>query len=288
MKKVVANIREYSKDYFKKAGMKSLVLGVSGGIDSAVVAALMYPVAKELSIPLIGISLPSDSNNKDETERAIVVCKHFTTHMTEYFIDADTDELLNGHAILERCIPNTQEVLDKDVKIIKGNTMARIRMIHLYNIARLTGGLVLSTDNRTEYLLGFWTLHGDVGDFGPIQNLSKQEVYEIADYLVNKEIKDLQAGSAMTRCIDAVPTDGLGISESDFEQLGVLSYNEAEDILEGYLSLKNKEVKSVYEKLKFEDMKKHPVVKRHESTYYKRDNPHNIPLEMIYKGSIDE
>lgn len=56
---------------------------------------------------------------------------------------------------------------------------ARCRMMYLYDIASRHKGLVMSTDNQTEYQLGFWTIHGDVGDFDPIQDLWKTEVYEL-------------------------------------------------------------------------------------------------------------
>lgn len=67
--------------------------------------------------------------------------------------------------------------------IANGNIQARCRMIHLYDIASIRKGLVMSTDNQTEYQLGFWTIHGDVGDFDPIQDLWKTEVYGLANYL---------------------------------------------------------------------------------------------------------
>jgi len=64
---------------------------------------------------------------------------------------------------------------------------ARIRMILLYDLAGGNDGMVLSTDNYTEYLLGFWTLHGDVGDFGMIQSLWKTEVYDMVEWIRDNE-----------------------------------------------------------------------------------------------------
>lgn len=61
----------------------------------------------------------------------------------------------------------------KRTPIADGNIQARLRMIYLYNLASIHKGLVMSTDNQTEYQLGFWTIHGDVGDFDPIQDLWK-------------------------------------------------------------------------------------------------------------------
>lgn len=69
------------------------------------------------------------------------------------------------------------EEMPNRTPIANGNLQARCRMIHLYDLAGIHGGLVMSTDNQTEYQLGFWTIHGDVGDFDPIQDLWKTEVY---------------------------------------------------------------------------------------------------------------
>lgn len=109
----------------------------------------------------------------------------------------------------------------------------------------------MSTDNQTEYQLGFWTIHGDVGDFDPIQDLWKTEVYELAEWLRMKYVKanqghadcyhDMGASQkeyAITQSIALTPTDGLGISNSDLEQIGAKSYDEVDDILSRYIPFK--------------------------------------------------
>lgn len=108
----------------------------------------------------------------------------------------------------------------------------------------------MSTDNQTEYQLGFWTIHGDVGDFDPIQDLWKTEVYGLAGYLFHKydmkakatslfygkeskECKDAIAkATAIHRSIALTPTDGLGISNSDLDQIGAKSYNDVDRVLQ--------------------------------------------------------
>ena len=113
----------------------------------------------------------------------------------------------------------------------------------------------MSTDNQTEYQLGFWTIHGDVGDFDPIQDLWKTEVYKLAEYIfykydseMRKEGKyytipnDLSAKmSAIKASIALTPTDGLGISNSDLDQIGAKSYNEVDDILKTLTSCESSE-----------------------------------------------
>lgn len=138
--------------------------------------------------------------------------------------------------------------------IANGNLQARCRMKHLYDIASIRKGLVMSTDNQTEYQLGFWTIHGDVGDFDPIQDLWKTEVYGLANYLRDRyKSKALEAlhndyketcdkyramSYAVYSSCKLIPTDGLGISNSDLEQIGAKSYDEVDDILSRYIPFK--------------------------------------------------
>lgn len=130
--------------------------------------------------------------------------------------------------------------------ISKGNIQARLRMIYLYNLASIHKGLVMSTDNQTEYQLGFWTIHGDVGDFDPIQGLWKTEVYELAKWLIGyyygcgikKEVdadgarKICDMCEAIKKSMSLTPTDGLGISNSDLDQIGAKSYYDVDRVLQ--------------------------------------------------------
>jgi NH3-dependent NAD+ synthetase len=121
-----------------------------------------------------------------------------------------------------------------------GNIKARLRMMYLYNLASIHRGCVLDTDNRTEHELGFWTIHGDVGDLNcGLIHLWKTEVYELAKYLLTgyeilatrtKEI-DL-AISALKESIALTPTDGNGVmSGGDCVQFGLDNYNQVDDVL---------------------------------------------------------
>jgi NH3-dependent NAD+ synthetase len=132
--------------------------------------------------------------------------------------------------------------------------------------------MVLSTDNWTELMLGFWTLHGDVGDYGMIQNLDKTEVYELAEYIVSdlRSKGATKKADALQTCIVAVPTDGLGITNSDLDQIQAETYQEVDTILHSYLDKRD---------ISF---KEHPVVLRHERTHFKRKNPVSIPRSKIF------
>ena len=248
---VVKKMRNALKKYIYDSKLESLVIGVSGGIDSALCCALARPVCNELGIPLIGRSIPMHTNKEDEISRAKdigeILCTDFkeVTRLNDTWLGFPQERTLKED--------------EHSRKIRIGNIMARIRMIYLYDVAQANKGMVLSTDNLTEMFLGFWTLHGDVGDYGMVQSLWKTEVYEMSEYLQENEgvlvLKD---------CIEATPTDGLGITNSDLDQIGASSYKEVDKILKSFI---------LHEKDTYGD---HPVIKRYHSTMFKRDNPLNL------------
>lgn len=266
---VITAIQDRIESYIQKHNIKSLVIGVSGGIDSALVCALVQPTCNKLKIPLYGRSLPIETNEPEEIERSRMVGKVFcddfvVVDLTDHYYHMkkiDDIEATRGGVIG----PITQED-----KIRFGNIKARMRMIYLYNLAARQKGMVLSTDNYTEYQLGFSTIMGDWGDYGCIQQLWKTEVYALARYMVNKyrthetDALDhpLLKAEALEACIEAVPTDGLGITNSDLDQLGAPTYTEVDLILKDYLANGNKSL-----------FCEHPVVKRHLASQFKRNWP---------------
>ena len=260
----VSNIRKELKNYIKSSNLKSLILGISGGIDSALCAALAKPVCEELNIPIIGRSITISSNKADEISRA--------KNIGEFYLNDFKDiNLTSTYNMLQMSVVEDVATANKDKKSFKirmGNIKARIRMIYLYELASKNRGMVLSTDNYTEYLLGFWTLHGDVGDYGMIQNLWKTEVYEMSRLLA-KNNSDKNQAKALLDCVTAVPTDGLGITNSDLDQIQADSYEEVDQILIDFIQNKSK---------KFEN---HPVIQRNKASNFKRINPYNIPRNSI-------
>ena len=255
------NIRQNLKEYIIKYNLKSLVLGISGGIDSALCAALAKPICDELGIKIIGRSITISTNKKEEIDRARMIGKAFCHDFKEVDLSNSFNELYKNIS---------EEISSDDIfeKINQGNAKARLRMIYLYDLARKNKGLVLSTDNYTELMVGFWSLHGDVGDYGMIQSLWKTEVYNLA-IEINSEQQDKLS---LKLCIDATPTDGLGITNSDLDQLGASSYAEVDGVLIKYLHGTPKEV---------DEVKNHEVIKRHLSTSFKRNNPYNIPISEL-------
>jgi len=287
--KAIANIRKELKDYLLKCNLQSLVIGISGGIDSCLCAALAYPVCDELNIPLIGRSLPTSTNAPDEIERARLTGKVFCNffdevNLAKYFenlSDLNTDPALSYITDLSIVIPEKDD--DKSFKIRNGNIKARLRMIYLYNLASKNRGIVLSTDNYTEYLLGFWTLHGDVGDYGMIQNLWKTEVYEMSQWMVENDCKFLDEQTALQLTINAMATDGLGVS--NLGDLGQIMPDWTGTSRDGYKEVDR--ILQLIEKLSYKnphhELDNHPVIQRHIKSEFKRHNPTNISRNLIIK-----
>lgn len=238
-------------EYVTSNNLKVMVLGISGGIDSTVVAAICHEVSKKTGIPLIGRSLPI-KNKSDEFDVSKLVGEAFCDEFKVFNLSSSYKSVLfdlcADTGLIKDCkgydwywVSDLEELAGR-TPIANGNIQARCRMIHLYDIASIRKGLVMSTDNQTEYQLGFWTIHGDVGDFDPIQDLWKTEVYELARWLVtryqniaefpNRECWENRAWKAIVESIKLIPTDGLGISNSDLEQIGAKDYATVDDILQ--------------------------------------------------------
>lgn len=192
----VTSIVNWLQAEFAKRGKAVAVVGVSGGIDSAVVATLCK---RAPTLRLVLLMIPSVASNPQSLQRA-----------------ERLSALLNVKPFLEylpamslRANPMTNREL--------GNLAARQRMIVLYHYASLSDGLVVGTSNKSEVMLGYGTLHGDIAcDIAPLANLYKTEVIELAKLLnVPQEI------------IDAVPSADLWPLQTDEGELG-FSYANAD------------------------------------------------------------
>lgn len=255
--------------------IKSMVVGMSGGIDSTLTAAVAKTACahkdlKNRNIKIIGISLPTMANKRGEYERARLSGQAFCHIFTEIDITRYVNQDVKAIKMLASLIPPIVDQTETQIKIRKGNLAARKRMVMLYDVAAANSGLVLSTDNFTEYMTGFWTLHGDVGDFGILQTLWKTEVYGLAAYLRDMQ-KDESVAKALDLSITAIPTDGLGITSSDFDQ--ICDGMTCETPQEQYYMVD----KILIDYLNKGDNCNDPVIKQHVKTKFKRCNPYNIP-----------
>ena len=233
-KQFVINSVDYLYNYIEDNRLQSLVLGISGGIDSTVVAAIASLACKQANISLIGRSLMCFTNNPEEIRAAQLVGNAFCTDFKEVPLErmyahiADELELNEG----------------KMTKLQAGNVKARLRMIYLYNLASIHKGCVLDTDNKSEHELGFWTIHGDVGDLNcGLVHLWKTEVFELAEYLM-EYYGDLLIESgglvpegsreyvAIAYSKKLIPTDGNGVAVGgDCSQFGLENYQQVDDVL---------------------------------------------------------
>ena len=229
-------------EYLIQNNIKAQVIGISGGIDSTVVAAICYEVSILTGIPLIGRSLPTTFNKKEETTSADLVGNAFCDDYKEVPISKlywTFSEVLIGYERFAQ------------TDLANGNIQARLRMIYLYNLASIHKGIVMDTDNLTENNLGYFTIHGDVGDFNPIGGLWKTEVFELAEFLAEKyssqsrffetdDIKEMDNSDyaryfAVVKSLKLKPTAGLGITNDDLEELGAESYEQVDNILKDIL-----------------------------------------------------
>ena len=244
--KVFSTLVKRTEDYICSNNLKCMVLGISGGIDSTVVAAICHEVSRQTGIPLIGRSLPTKHNKEGEKSAALLVGKAFCDDFKEVSIKYPYDAYLDF-----------LEGIDEDINpIADGNIQARLRMIYLYNFASVYRGLVMDTDNLTENNLGYFTIHGDVGDFNPIGGLWKTEVFELASYIrdnyyfeakVHSNPSLMEAASNKAIAIEASlklkPTAGLGITNSDLDEIGADSYEQVDYILQEILAWKKFKLK---------------------------------------------
>lgn len=208
--KVIAHIVDWLRDYAENAKCKGFVIGVSGGIDSAVTSTL----CAKTGLDLLCLEMPIHQG-KNQVTRAD---RHIDWLMESFpNVSRQPVDLTPVFDSLVGAFPKVDDEEERMMSL--ANTRARLRMTTLYYFAALKGYLVAGTGNKVEdFGVGFYTKYGDGGvDLSPIADLVKTEVYELGRVLgVNQDI------------MEAAPTDGLwGDSRTDEDQIGA-SYPELE------------------------------------------------------------
>ena len=208
--RVTEHIVNWLKNYALKAKVNGFVIGVSGGIDSAVTSAL----CAKTGLKLICVEMPIHQA-ESQVNRALDHINNLKKEFTN--VSSVKIDLTSTFEEFKTKIPSSENKQIVDLAL--ANTRARLRMTTLYYLAGLHGLLVAGTGNKVEdFGVGFYTKYGDGGvDLSPIADLLKSEVYELAAYL--NIIESIQK---------AAPTDGLfGDSRTDEDQIGA-TYDELE------------------------------------------------------------
>jgi len=208
-------IRRWIKKKVKSAGCAGVVIGISGGIDSATVAAL---AKKALEEEVLGLIMPCHSD-EDDLYYANIVIKSLGVKFKKIDLTSIYDKLI--------------EVLGKGDRLAQANLKPRLRMLTLYYFANNLNYLVAGTGNKSEIMTGYFTKYGDGGvDILPIGGLLKREVRELAKELgIPKEI------------IERPPSAGLWPGQTDEGEMGI-TYNELDSAISALEEKKAKNIKA--------------------------------------------
>ena len=219
-------IVNWIKNYTKSIKMQpvSLIIGVSGGVDSALTSTL----CAKTGLKTIAISMPIKQNPSQHN----LSLRHLE-YLKKNFDNVDT-KIIDLDNIF-KSFESTMKEFDNELAY--ANSRSRLRMVTLYQVAQSNNGIVVGTGNKVEdFGVGFYTKYGDGGvDISPIADCSKSDVWDLAREI--GVIKDI---------IDAAPTDGLwDDSRNDENQLG-LSYKQLEEAMEN----KNSQYYKKYEEIR--------------------------------------
>lgn len=243
--KVVDHIVNWLKDYAENAKMEGFVVGISGGIDSAVTSIL----CAKTKLPTLCVEMPIHQSEKEVTRTT----KHIQ-QLKNNFPNVN-NELLDLTSVFEEFKKKAPKSANKGLlDLTLANTRARLRMTTLYHFAGIHRYLVVGTGNKIEdFGIGFFTKYGDGGvDISPVADLLKSEIYTLGYFLnVHESI------------LKAAPTDGLfGDTRTDEDQIGA-SYDELEWAMKmDALKYNSSDFKN-HEKSVFEIYKKLNTINQH-------------------------
>jgi len=217
METLVQELCDWIRDKATKAKAEGVVFGLSGGIDSAVVAALSIKVFPKNTLAII---MPC-YNLETDTDDAMDLINKFNV---SYKI-IDLSKIYDSFIYL---LKDKEKEKEESFKLAEANVKPRLRMITLYYFANKLNYLVVGTGNKSELVIGYFTKYGDGGaDILPLGNLLKNQVKELAEYLgIPKKI------------INKPPSAGLWAGQTDEEEIGI-NYNQLDEYLkEGKLNNK--------------------------------------------------
>ncbi|MCL4532657.1 MAG: NAD+ synthase [Deltaproteobacteria bacterium] len=255
---IYKHLGNFIKSEVLKAGLKSVVLGLSGGIDSA--ASCFLAVSALGKDNVTALIMPYESSSKSSIEDALKVVN---TLGIKYYV-SDISNQINEYFKNETDETERSENADATdgivLKLRKGNKMARERMSILYDYSYKLNSLVLGTSNKSELLLGYGTLYGDTASaLNPIGDIYKTQIYQLAEHLgIPKTI------------INKPPSADLWEGQSDESELG-FTYKTADDIM--YLLIDKMYKPEVVISLGFEENIVNNIYERIKKSQYKRRMP---------------
>ena len=239
----ITNITEFIKDELKKAGFSKLIVGLSGGIDSAVIAALcVEAIGKE---NVFGVMMPYKRSHPNSLYDAELLAEMLEIQTEVVDISDPVDAYFDKY--------------DKDADILRrGNRMARERMCTLFDLSAKYEALVAGTGNRSELLIGYCTQYGDSAcAFEPIGHLYKTEVKEMAKLLGIQE-----------SIINKKPTADLWEEQTDEDEIGI-TYIKLDGILHELYDL-NKKPEEIFN---FSNEEIDKVMRMYKTSAFKRRMP---------------
>lgn len=244
LKEVHNELVEFLRENFKKAGFSKAVLGLSGGIDSALVAYLLRDALGKENV--LAIMMPYKSSNPDSLNHAKLVIEDLK-------INSKTIEITD---MIDAYFKNEKEA----TSLRMGNKMARERMSILFDYSSKENALVVGTSNKTEIYLGYSTQFGDSAcALNPIGDLYKTNIWDLSRYL-----------KIPNELIEKKPSADLWEGQTDEQEMG-LTYKEADQVLYRMLE-ENKTVEEVLAKGFNKDLVDN-IVRRMNRSEYKRRMP---------------
>ena len=244
LKDVHNELVKFLRENFKKAGFSKAVLGLSGGIDSALVAYLLRDALGKENV--LAIMMPYKSSNPDSLNHAKLVVEDLK-------INAKTIEITD---MIDAYFKNEKEASS----LRMGNKMARERMSILFDYSSKENALVVGTSNKTEIYLGYSTQFGDAAcALNPIGDLYKTNIWDLSRYL-----------KIPNELIEKKPSADLWEGQTDEQEMG-LTYKEADQVLYRMLE-ENKTVKEILAEGFSKDLVDN-IVRRMNRSEYKRRMP---------------
>lgn len=205
---LVTAISSWLRERLDEGGADRFVLGLSGGIDSAVVCGLCVRAAGAERV--LGVIMPS-SSQPDDAASAAKVAAAFGVATQTVDLTSVTDSFYAVMPAAEELTSATGDVFEKRHQLAVANVRPRLRMTTLYYVANLTNGIVVGTGNKSEAMIGYFTKYGDGGvDLFPIIDLYKHEVREVARELGVPE-----------SVIERPPSAGLWAGQTDEDEIGM-------------------------------------------------------------------